>query len=455
MTKKSILVFGILIAFFLGSCDTTDTHPVSDNPFDTLSVSANKVREKIVVISDLHLGSDISYSETVHHLQRLEQFLNEVRSSATVKELIIAGDMLDDWYVPTRINTYAGNSQADFVRKSVQTNKVVFDVINGIISDKKIKVTYIPGNHDMGFTAANVDIAMPGVNQARDAGDQFGVGVYHPDDYPQIVIEHGHRYDFFCAITPEANESEAPGATLPPGYFFARIAANSFTDPTTKEASTKVPPVQLNDSGNYEQVSKNTYYKLWKHVVEEVIYVKDNFNEPIIVTNVGNYTNTYSINDILPYNSATDGSIQMKLYNNLFTQTNWDARQRFNNVKVLNEINESITGSLLTEYIDKQANKQYFQNSNSDVRIVVFGHTHNPMIKTHTNLSGEDCLYANSGTWEDQKTRNKAALIDQDTLKMNFVLIAPVQSNKKKLNVALYKYTYGKHELMDNEEIDL
>src|SRR5690606_25686548 len=117
---------------------------------------------------------------------------------------------------------------------------------------------------------ANVDIAMPGVNQARDAGDQFGVGVYHPDDYPQIAIEHGHRYDFFCAITPEANESEAPGATLPPGYFFARIAANSFTDPTTKEASTKVPPVQLNDSGNYEQVSKNTYYKLWKHVVEEV-----------------------------------------------------------------------------------------------------------------------------------------------------------------------------------------
>jgi hypothetical protein len=44
----------------------------------------------------------------------------------------------------------------------------------------------------------------------------------------------------------------------------------------------------------------------------KVIYVKDNFNEPIIKTNIGNYTKTYAINDILPKN-ATDGSIQMNL----------------------------------------------------------------------------------------------------------------------------------------------
>jgi len=441
------------MALLFTACDPADID--SGNPFDTLTASSNELRDKIVVISDLHLGSDLSYSETVKHLKRLEQFLNEVRSSNTVKELVIAGDMLDDWYVPTRIDTYGGGSQADFVRKSVKANQGVYDVLNGIIGDKKIKLTYIPGNHDMGFTAENVNIALPGVNQARDAGDKFGVGVYHPDGYPQIAIEHGHRYDFFCALTPGANEAEAPGSLLPPGYFFARIAANSFTDPTTKEASSKVPAIHLNDSTNPEQYSKYIYYTLWKHVIEEVIYVKDNFSDPIFTTHIGNYTKTYAINDILPRNNATDGSIQINLYNGLFTQANWDARQQYNNVKVLNEINKSIVGSLKTEFIDEQANTQYFQNAESNVRLVVFGHTHEPMIKTYSNQAGDPCLYVNSGTWEDQKTRDKTAAIEQDTLKMHFVTIAPVQSNKKKLNVGLYQYKYGKHTLITSEELDL
>lgn len=454
MKKNYFLLLFVALPLLFGSCNPSD-ELLSENPFDTLTVSSNSLRDKIVVISDLHLGSDLTYSETVKHLKRLEQFLNEVRSSATVKELVIAGDMLDDWYVPTRMNTYGDGSQADFVRKSVKANQGVYNVLNGIIGDKKIRLTYVPGNHDLGFTAENVNIALPGVNQARDAGAKFGVGVYHPVDYPQIAIEHGHRYDFFCALTPEANEAEAPGANLPPGYFFARIAANSYTDPTTKEAATKVPLVLLNDPGNPEQYSKYIYYTLWKLVIEDVIYVKDNFSDPIFTTNIGNYTKNYSINDILPRNSATDGSIQLNLYNGLFTQANWNARQSYNNVKVLNEINKSIAGSLQTEFIDNQSNVQYFQNPESDVRLVVFGHTHKPMIKSFSNHEGKECLYVNSGTWEDKKTRDKNAVIEQDTIHMDFVTIAPVQSNPKKLSVGLYKYKYGKHSLQKSDEIDL
>lgn len=116
----------------------------------------------------MHLGNDLTYSENVKHLNRLNQFLNEVRASSTIKELVIAGDMFDEWYIPTRTNTYENKSQSDFILKTVAANKVIFDVINGIISDKKIKVTYIPGNHDMGFTPESIDLAMSGVNQARD-----------------------------------------------------------------------------------------------------------------------------------------------------------------------------------------------------------------------------------------------------------------------------------------------
>ena len=162
----------------------------------------------------------------------------------------------------------------------------------------------------------------------------------------------------------------------------------------------------------------------------------------------------YAINDILPKN-ATDGSIQMNLYNGLFTQANWDARQKYNNVKAMTAINEAIVGSLETEFIDKQADVQYFQNSKSKVRLVVFGHTHLPKIQSYTNSDGDPCLYVNSGTWEDQKTRDKNAAIDQDVINMNFVVIAPVKSNKQNLQVALYKYNRGEHLLVDSKKLDL
>lgn len=454
MKKKYFLILLLVSPLFFISCNGNDD-PDLANPFDHSSESLDEERDKIVVISDLHLGNDLIYSENVKHLPRLEQFLKEVRDSKTIKELVIAGDMLDEWYIPTRVDTYGGGTQADFVKKSVAANKGVFDLLNAIIEEGKVKVTYVPGNHDMGFLPEHIDMAMPGVNQARDEGEKYPVGTYYPDGFPQIAIEHGHRYDFFNAIAPEANESEAPGAITPPGYFFARIAANSFTNPTTEEAATKVPAVILIDSTNAEQYSKNVYYSLWKRVLEETIYVNDSFSEPIITTKVGKFTKNYAVNDILPQNSPTDGSIQMKLYNGLFTQANWNARQEYNNVAVLNEINESILGSLNTSFLDDQGETQYFKNPDSNVRLVVFGHTHVPMIKASTNLKKESCLYVNSGTWEDQKTRDKKAGIDQDALKMDFVVIDPLGSEKKSLLVKLCQYKYGEHTLKDIDMIEL
>jgi UDP-2,3-diacylglucosamine pyrophosphatase LpxH len=418
-----------------------------------MSVSNNSERDKIVIISDLHLGNDLSYSENVHHLHRLEQFLIEVRTSSTVKELVLGGDVLDEWYIPTRSDTYGGGTQADFVRKSVAANQGVFNTLNGIISDGKIKVTYVPGNHDMGFTPESIEIALPGVNQARD-DNKFPVGTYHPEGFPEIAIEHGHRYDFFCSMTPNAIE-DAQESILTPGYFFARIAANSFTDPTTPEEATKVHNVVLNDSTNPEQKSKHNYYSLWKYIMEEVIYVKDDFNEPIITTNIGGLTKTYAISDIIPMNSETDGSIQMKLYNNLFTQASWDERQVYNNVRALSDINTAMAGSLKTQFIDERSDAQFFQDPDSDVRIVVFGHTHIPMIKTYLNHKGQQCIYANSGSWEDKKSRDKNSNIDQDQENMDFITIVPVKSDTKKLQVALHQYHKGQHILKDSKEVEL
>lgn len=452
----SLLTCGALL-LSMPSCSSDDSCSsvaLVQNPFDSMNMSENTSREKIVVISDIHLGPDLSYSETVKHLARLEQFLKEVRSSKTVKELVIAGDLLDEWYIPTRTNTYGGGTQADFVKRLALSNRVVIDMINGIIADGAVKVTYVPGNHDMLLDAEKIASVMPGINQARDA-DRNLIGTYHPDGYSQIAIEHGHRYDFFCNLDPYDNQDIAPGSVLPPGYFFARIAANSFVNQIDKSAATKVPEVKLNATDASQQ-SLYLYYYGWKYSLDSVIWVGDSFSDKIFTTNVGGYTAPLSMNDILPYNDAT-GKIAVDLYKDAFTQANWEKRLKYNNVPVMTSMTKAVIGSLKTEFIDNQSNVQYFQNPSSNVRIVIFGHTHIPMIKTFTNTKGEACVYANSGTWVDKKVRTAEAesgmVVDQDAINMHFVVITPREDDKGKLYVGLYQFKHGEHVLVDNQTI--
>lgn len=427
---------------FLASCNNDDGGKTSSNPFDVAAENTgNLVRDKIVVISDIHLGGDTTYSECVKHLPRLKQFLTEVRESKTVKELVIAGDMLDEWYVPSRKDTYEGGTQKDFVRKIAKENKIVVDELNLIIKDKNIKVTYVPGNHDLLISEENVDDILPGVNQVRDASKP-GIGTYHPDGYPQIAIEHSHRYDFFCSPDPYSNQDIAPGSIIPPGYFFARIAVNSVTNYPVVDKS--LPrEVKLNSSDS-EQVNNYNYYRLWKAVLTDVIPVKDDYDEDIIVTNIEKYTQTFAINDVLPYNTS-GGKIDMTLFSGSCNELTWEKRQAYNNVPVMTKAADAIPGALKSAFTDEQANQQYFQNKNSNVRIVIFGHTHVPTLLSYTSADKGDCVYANSGTWIDQKVKAGQLPVDQDVKNMNFVVVEPQANDKSMIKVELFNYHNGKH----------
>lgn len=448
-TLKS-LVLSVIMAT-TASCQNEDLTSSKENPFDATVENKNQDRNKIVVISDLHLGADLSYSECVHHLPRLAQFLTEIRESRTIKELVIAGDMLDEWYVPSRCNTYGNETQKEFIQRIAIENKSVIDVLNGIITDKNIKVTYAPGNHDLLVSAENVSEILPGINQARDV-DKLGLGTYHTNDYPQIAVEHGHRYDFFCSPDPYSNQDLAPNSILPPGYFFTRIAVNAITNPPSPGEIVPVRNVTLNSSDD-TQINNFSYYSTWKFVLGNLIPVKDKYDEKIIVTNIGNYKDTFSINDILPYN-AVNGNIEMNLYNGVCNQQTWEKRLAYNNVPVMTILKDAIPGSLNTSFLDGQSNTQYFQNQKSNVRIVVFGHTHIPMIKLYTNAKKEECLYVNSGTWIDKKVKAGES-INQDIQNMDFVVIMPQAADSSMLKVERFKYHTGKHISIESKSIKL
>jgi len=244
----------------------------------------------------------------------------------------------------------------------------------------------------------------------------------------------------------------APGSILPPGYFFTRIAVNSITNPPATGDTISVRNVTLN-STDETQVNAYIYYNIWKFVLTSYIPVNNNFDDKIIFTNIGNYSGTFCVNDIIPYNTS-DGTINMNLFSGVCNQQTWEKRLAYNNVLVMTSVKDAIPGSLNTSFIDEQSNTQYFQNNTSKVRIVVFGHTHNPMIESYTNTNNEACLYANSGTWIDKKIK-KGETVDQDVENMDFIVIMPQSADESILKVERFKYENGKHISLESKSVKL
>jgi len=407
MRLLSVFLLMSFLSVFTSCKKSSDSPNVSGiNPFS----NGGSERNMIVVISDMHLGADIAYTECKNNLGPLVKLLQQIRTAPNVKELVIAGDLIDEWFVPATVNTYQGKDQSDFVLRLAAANSGVFASLNQIIQEKKILVTYVPGNHDLDITAASVDLILPGINQARDAR---GLGTYIPASIPLLAIEHGHRYNFACAPDPISNKDSVPGSILPFGYFLTRIGELHFIQNCTVAGDT-LPIITPNTAGG---VSQDLAFKYWESLVGFLYYIPitNKSSEKIIVTNINGFTKTYSINDILPYQLTPGGFIDMNLFRGV--QDTWDERQTINNVGVHIPVALAIANQNNVDSIDSQANTEYFRNPNSNKRIVVFGHTHVAKIIPFTN-NGIKSIYANSGTWIDKNS-------GVGSTTMNFVVITP------------------------------
>jgi len=402
-----IIITVIFIAFV--SCNIShpaDKEALGTNPF----TNGGNERNMIVVLSDLHLGADLAYAECNKNLSSLQKLLKQISVSPNIKEFVIAGDLLDEWFVPATVQTYAGKDQRDFVQRIAATNKGVIDGLNNIIQSGKILVTYVPGNHDLTITAENIDSILPGINQARDK--EQGLGTYSPADYPTIAIEHGHRYNFFCAPDPISNQDVAQGTIMPPGYFFTRIAALHVLQKYPQPGDT-MRVVTPNISGDESQSLLFAYWKLWEWAIN-YLPIKEKFDEKIIVTNVNGFTKTYAVNDLLPYQQTAGGQLDVNLFKGI--QDTWNQRQIRNKVAVHIPAAQAIAKASSAEETDHQATVQYFMNPDSDKRIVIFGHTHVANIRSSDNYKGQKSIYANSGTWIDR---------NPNLTTMNFIVITP------------------------------
>jgi len=397
----------------------------TNNKFDfSASSNSNNERKQIIVISDLHLGIDDKFAELNKNRQALVQFLNQVRNSSEVKELIIAGDFLDEWFLP--MDYQMPDSQSDFFDAVAANNQTVVDAFNQIIGDGNVKVTYVPGNHDILLTAADMERIFPGIHQERDKVQ--GLGTYVTGKNSEIAIEHGHKYNFFCAPDMISNRdiTNNNSSILPCGYFFTRIATTAEIEGRPKSTNT-IAEITSNKN-DASQFNYYLYYMGWKKMMS-FYTVSEKFSDKIIKTNIDGFTKDYAINDFIPWQGA-DGIIDVNLYQGV--QDTWNERQTKNGVKVKSSAKDAIIGASSAALTDAQSKTQFF-DLDASKKIVIFGHTHEAKILPMTNLKNEKTIYANSGTWIDSQPGNPTR---------TFIVITPSKSDSAIETVNLYQYSF-------------
>ena len=355
--------------------------------------NASETRDKIIVISDIHLGIDDSFSENVANKKYLVQFLERLQATTDVRELVINGDFLDEWYLPLDYPAHTDSSA--FYREVIANNQNVMEALKGVMS-AGIKLVYIPGNHDITLESGVLDEALPGIVQARDVK---GLGTYYTGDRNEIAIEHGHRYDVFSAPDTVSN-AELLGSDetmLPAGYFYARYATSWVIQgrPAVKKDLPVVTSVP--DKTDADQYGAYIYYSILKNISARIT-PNESLDQKIFDVRIAGFNNAYTYLDFYPAQQA-DGTISAPvLFKNI--QRTWAERQKINNIKVPNTFIEAVAGTLDWGYFFNQAKKQYLENPNENVDIVLFGHTHVPSFLD----IGNGKLYINEGTWIDHNT---------------------------------------------------
>ena len=354
---------------------------------------AGETRNKIVIASDIHLGIDDRYTETLENRPHLVEFLRRVQSTADVRELVINGDFLDDWFLPVYYPAYTDVAQ--FYKEVIATNQAVIDELNNV-TESGVKLVYIPGNHDMTLPTGILQEAVPGIVEARDVN---GLGLYYTGDRSEILIEHGHRYDVFSAPDTVTN-AELVGngdSILPAGYFYARYGATWVLEGRPKVEKDLPVVTAVPDKSDLDQYGAYVYYAILKGVSERMT-PNESPEAEIFDMRIAGFDDAYTYLDFYPAQQA-DGTISAPvLFKNI--QRTWAERQAVNAVAVPNSFIEAVSGTVDWEYFFKQARTQHLDNPGKNVDVVVFGHTHVPKLCD----VGDGRYYVNEGTWIDHNT---------------------------------------------------
>jgi UDP-2,3-diacylglucosamine pyrophosphatase LpxH len=369
-------------------------------------------RNKILLISDTHFSDSSSvkegYAQIKKNIPLLNSFLAEKFNDPFVKEIILLGDIFDDWHCPPENNPLDRTISTEEHLKEIassENNQATMNLLRQIASSGTVKLTYVSGNHDMLMEGKVLKEIIPNINYEGE--------VYNLNN-GKIIAEHGHRYDIFNA----RNNFSQSGHSLPLGFYITRAAVNK------KLFKKSLPPKQIalvRYTGTVNLISSLLKENSTKtnNVLNDGI-----IDFPIFIYKLAvwrywrHWTDMIEMGGIDCFFSPIEFKAIKTMY--AFTDDNWD---KIKEKDVITDWGKSIwTSSKVTDFYPF-AKQQYFENPKLSVKpnIVIFAHTHNAMLKKYSATR----VYANTGSWIDN--------IDKTT----YIEIEPICNG---YHIRLYNY---------------
>jgi len=370
-------------------------------------------RNTIICISDIHMGDQraaaFGYCWFSKNEAALESLLDVALTCPQVRQLVILGDLFDEWVVPYRISPL--DSQAGIYTSrdyflaiaNAPTNLNIISKLKVLASGGAVSLVYVPGNHDMLLTREILQEIIPGVIWQ---GDSTGLGHYSP--LSEIIMEHGHRYDFFNCPQPLSN----PGHILPPGYFISRLDAEGLME----HGKSRLKELR-SGNGPLEFLTAWTAAYEYLKIHYNLTVAADSLN--IRMGNIGQYAGPLSFNGVRDMFAVNIEDL-------------WTSTETRNAVPVPMPVVMAILDGSLDlsftasyEYMQTLAPRQY--------KIVAFGHTHNPMLSVYPPGKTYTGIYANTGSWVNADLCSKPV--------RTFLVIKPGVWTGSELDVVtLYQY---------------
>lgn len=425
MIKRISPIFALtlLLMSFIGCTTLSNQGPAGSAGVQPLW-DAESTRNKIIVLSDIHTGFEDDYAEILENRPYLIEFLQRIAVTSDVREVVLNGDILDEWFLPL---SFVELDRGDFYRRNIENNEDIIAAFKDVM-DAGVKLVYVVGNHDMSVDVQYVEKAIPGMEVCAQ---DLGVGLFRTGDRNEVVIEHGHRYDVFSAPDTVTNAHLTTGPTmLPPGYFYARFAADwvlkGKPDYTAKLPVIDTVPDRVNDP---DQFGAYAYYRTMATVFKNITPT-DGFVDKLLDMRIDGYNDTYSVQDLYPVRNEQGEISAPVLFPNY--QRSWEERQKANGVKVNSSFAVASLGALDSNYFESQARAQFeVDNPQSDTSVVIFGHTHVPLFYEY----GNGHYYVNTGTWIDHNTNYKEK--DGSLLSRTFAVVTTGPSST---SVEVYQY---------------
>jgi UDP-2,3-diacylglucosamine pyrophosphatase LpxH len=287
--------------------------------------------------------------------RRFADFLNYLYDEKTVREVVIIGDLMDNWVYPVDEEP---PSLKEIVKATI--NKEIVKALKKLAAAPKIRVIYLPGNHDMGMTKELIEEISPDM---VFGGTSFRNSVYRTS---RLRAEHGSAHAMFNAPDP-INGSVG---RLPLGYFISRVIAT-----------------KARDTGS----GKRHYWSYADDLLEMLGPQRMAASVFEAVLEEAGLDETTDI--VMPKRNGKDKIVTAEQVKNKYAAL-YDQWKEIHGSGMAIKALMAETGLLgrMADHLCKH----------SDTNIVVFGHSHDWKLDKDTWFV-ENRIYANCGTWCDEE----------------------------------------------------